>query len=88
MSLFWKLALLEFTSTVLIVFCTRAYVDASYFWSLAIEIAFITQWFYNQRLIFDDARTRQWNYGYIAYQIGALSGVASGIWISKVLLGK
>lgn len=88
MNLFWKLLLLEFASTILIVVCTRAYVDASYKWSLVIEVLFISQWFYNQRLVFDDPRTRAWNYGFLAYQIGALSGVACGIWGSQHLLGK
>lgn len=81
--LFLKIAALEFLCALLIVAATRAYVLGSYRMTAAIEVAFITQWFYARGISFDDAESRSWKFGYPAYLVGAVAGTLVGLFLSK-----
>jgi hypothetical protein len=83
MTLFTRIALLEFFSALLIVAATRAYVLGNYRATAVVEVAFITQWFYARGISFDDAGSRSWKLGYPAYLLGAVAGTLIGLFLSK-----
>jgi hypothetical protein len=82
-SLFARIAALEFFSALLIVAATRAYVLGNYRATAAVEVVFITQWFYARGISFEDAESRSWKLGYPAYLLGAVAGTLTGLFLSK-----
>lgn len=85
---FLKIAALDFLNAVIIVAATRAYVVKSYAWTGVLEVVFITQWFKSRNISFDDAKSRQWNFGYPAYLLGSVLGTLAGLWLSVHILGE
>jgi hypothetical protein len=88
MKLFLKIAGLDFLNAVLIVACTRAYVVKSYTWTGLLEVVFVTQWFCQRNLAFDDVKARKWSFGYPAYMLGSVLGTLAGLWLSIHTLGE
>jgi hypothetical protein len=87
-SLFLKIAALDFLNAVLVVAATRAYVMKSYTWTGVIEVVFVTQWFKSRNISFDDVESRKWSFGYPAYLLGSVTGTLVGLWLSIHTLGE
>jgi len=87
-SLFLKIAALDFLNAVIIVAATRAYVVKSYAWTGILEVVFVTQWFKQRNISFDDTESRKWSFGYPAYLAGSVLGTLFGLWLSVHTLGE
>lgn len=77
-----KIAILEFTTALVIVASTRAYAEGSYWKTNLWEFLFVVQWFAGMQFMFDK-RARSWRYGFPAYAIGACLGATVGLWITR-----
>lgn len=87
MKLALKIILLEFTTALVIVAATRAYVSGRYSLVVATEVVFVIQWFYSRQLSFDDEKSRSWLVGFPAYLIGGVAGAVAGLYLSKLYGG-
>ena len=82
---FLTIAGLDFLNAVIIVACTLAYVKHNYKQTVIWEVIFVTQWFKQRNLSFDDAATRSWKFGYPAYLLGSVFGTVVGLWLGTRL---
>ena len=83
MPLWLKIFLSEFIFAFLCVTTTKAYVHNAYAQASVFEASLATLLFYDKRITFHDDRSREWNYGYPFYLIGAVLGMIAGMLVSK-----